>query len=129
MAELTEKNWKEIISRIVLNFYNAMNHRSLGSSSFPLSKLCSLSQSRAQQGSVSNWMPRKIAKMPKFITYSTATYNYAKDCSKELFTAIHYAFFNRIPMESSKIRCPTAVHLGKKFLAAAFSVIVYNFHR
>ena len=35
------------------------------------------------------------------------------------------AFFNRIPMESLKICYSNAVHLGKKFLAAIFSAILY----
>ena len=37
------------------------------------------------------------------------------------------AFFNRIPpIESSKIRNSNALHLGKKFLAAIFSLIFYQ---
>ena len=34
--------------------------------------------------------------------------------------------FNRIPRESSRIRNLNAVHLGKKFLAAIFNIIVYR---
>ena len=36
------------------------------------------------------------------------------------------AFFNRIPVEPVRIRNLNAMHLGKKFLAAIFSVIVYG---
>ena len=35
------------------------------------------------------------------------------------------ALFNRIPIESLRILNSNAMHLGKKFLAAIFSVIVY----
>ena len=35
------------------------------------------------------------------------------------------AFFNRIPIESVKICNSNAMHLGKKFLAAIFSAILY----
>ena len=41
IAGLSEKNWKEFVLRIELNFYHAINSKSLGSSSFPLSRLCS----------------------------------------------------------------------------------------
>ena len=44
-AGLTENNWKEIVSRVELKFYHAINSKSLGSSSFPLSEHCSLNQS------------------------------------------------------------------------------------
>ena len=36
------------------------------------------------------------------------------------------AFFNRIPIQSLRIRNSNAMHLGKKFFAAIFSVIVYS---
>ena len=36
------------------------------------------------------------------------------------------AFFNRIPVESLKICNSNAMHLGKKFLAAIFSAILYR---
>ena len=39
IAGLSEKNWKQIVLRIELNFYHAINSKSLGSSSFPLFKL------------------------------------------------------------------------------------------
>ena len=35
------------------------------------------------------------------------------------------AFYNRIPIDSLTIPNSNAMHLGKKFLAAIFSVIVY----
>ena len=35
------------------------------------------------------------------------------------------AFFNQIPIESLKICNSNAMHLGKKFLAAIFSAILY----
>ena len=37
------------------------------------------------------------------------------------------AFFDQIPIESLRIRNSYEMHLGKKFLAAIFSVIVYCF--
>ena len=52
IAGSSEKNWKEIVLRIELNFYHAINSNSLGSSSFPLSKLCPLNQTPARQGSI-----------------------------------------------------------------------------
>ena len=36
------------------------------------------------------------------------------------------AFYNRIPIDSLAIPNSNAMHLGKKFLAAIFSVIVYS---
>ena len=50
--------------------------------------------------------------------------DYAKDGGKELFTKMH-AFELRILNDSIGIRLKNAVHLGKKFLAAIFSVMVY----
>ena len=49
----------------------------------------------------------------------------AKDGSKDFFT-YYIAFFNRIPIQSLKIRNSNVVHLGKKFLAAIFSVISFS---
>ena len=51
--------------------------------------------------------------------------DYAKDGGEELLPRCT-AFFNRIPTESLWIRNSNAMHLGKKFLAAIFSVIVYS---
>ena len=50
------------------------------------------------------------------------------DCLKdavEEFLPRCIAFFNRMPIESLKIRSLSAVHLGKKFLAPIFIAIVY----
>ena len=49
--------------------------------------------------------------------------NYAKDGSEELLPR-SIAFFNRIPIESLRIRNENAMHLSKKFLVAIFSVMV-----
>ena len=50
--------------------------------------------------------------------------DYAKDGGEELLPRCN-AFFNRIPIESLKIRNSNTMHHGKKFLAVIFSVIVY----
>ena len=51
--------------------------------------------------------------------------DYAKDGGEELLPRC-ITFFNRIPTELLRIRNMNAMHLGKKFLAAIFSVIVYS---
>ena len=51
-----------------------------------------------------------------------------EDCAKdggEVFLPRCSAFFNQIPIESLKICNSNAVYLGKKFLAAIFSAILY----
>ena len=50
--------------------------------------------------------------------------DYAKDGGEELFTKMHCVRI-RNRYESIGIRLQNAMHLGKKFLAAIFSVIVY----
>ena len=42
------------------------------------------------------------------------------------FLARCIAFYNRIPIDSLNIPNSKAMHLGKNFLAAIFSVIVYS---
>ena len=54
----------------------------------------------------------------------TKTDDFAKVCREEVFTTMHCGF-NRIPIESFKIRNSSGMHLGRNFLAAIFSVIVY----
>ena len=48
----------------------------------------------------------------------------AKDGGEEFFTEMH-CVFNRIPIESLKICTSNAMHLGKKFLTAIFSAVLY----
>ena len=50
--------------------------------------------------------------------------NCTRDGGEEFLTKMH-CVFNRIPFESLRIRDSNAMHLGKKFLAAIFSAIVY----
>ena len=49
----------------------------------------------------------------------------AKDGAEEFFLPRCTAVFSRIPIESLKICDSKAMHLGKKFLAAIFSTILY----
>ena len=53
-----------------------------------------------------------------------AIHDYAKDGGEE-FLPRCFAFYNRIPIDSLTIPDSNAMHLGKMFLAAIFSVIVY----
>ena len=50
--------------------------------------------------------------------------NYAKDGDEEFLPRCN-AFVNRIPVEPLRIRNKNAMHLGKKFLAAIFTLITY----
>ena len=47
-----------------------------------------------------------------------------KDDAEKFFTKIH-CNLNRIPIQSLRFRNQNAMHLGKKFLAAIFSAIIY----
>ena len=52
--------------------------------------------------------------------------SYARDGGEELFTKMHCVLrSNSYGNETLKIRKSNAAHLGKKFVAAIFSVIVY----
>ena len=54
----------------------------------------------------------------------SANGDYAKDCNKVLFLLRCIAFFNRIPIKSSRIRNLAAMHPDRNVLAAVFNVVV-----
>ena len=80
-------------------------------------------QHRGEDSRVSTIFQKSSA--PSQTSLKRSIDDYAKDGGEELFTKMHCVLIAN-PNDSIGIRLENAVHLGKEFLAAIFSVIVYR---